>query len=152
VPTDNWNVFFAAGFQDAEYKDLPTGCTVPNEDFAAFDVNCNVADPKRSPDLTYTLGATASFPIASLGATLQPTALMRYIGENVVGTLQSGINDPEVIVNAGVALIDDDGRWRLTAECNNCSDEEYVTSFLITEYWTPPMTWSLRFRWNYGSR
>lgn len=152
VPTDNWDVFFAAGFQDAEYKDLPTGCTAPNVDFAAFDINCNVADPKRSPDVTFTLGTTVSIPLPSMNATLQPTALMRYIGENVVGTRQLGENDPEVIVNAGVALIDDAGRWRLTAECNNCSDEEYVTSFLLTEYWTPPMTWSLRFRWNYGGR
>ena len=152
LPTDNWDIFFAAGFQDAEYKDLPTGCVAPNVDFAAFDTNCNVADPKRSPDLTWTLGTTVSIPMPGLGATLQPNALIRYIGENVVGTRQLGENDPEVIVNAGVALIDDDGRWRLTAECNNCSDEEYVTSFLLTNYFTPPMTWQLRFRWNYGGR
>ncbi|MEL6948964.1 MAG: TonB-dependent receptor [Pseudomonadota bacterium] len=152
VPSANWDVFFAAGFQNVEYTDLPSGCVTPNTDFAAFDINCNVADPKRSPDLTYTLGTTVSIPLASMGATLQPTALMRYIGDNVVGTRQLGENDAEVIVNAGVALIDDDGQWRLTAECNNCSDEEYTTSFLFTPYWTPPMTWSLRFRWNYGGR
>ena len=152
LPTDNWDIFFAGGLQDAKYTDLPDGCTTPNEDFAAFDVNCNVADPKRSPDVTLTVGTTVRFPVAAWGASLEPTALVRYIGDNVVGTLQQGENSPEAIVNAGVALVDDDGRWRLTAECNNCSDEEYITSFLLTPYWTAPMTWSLRFRWNYGGR
>ncbi|MEL7298610.1 MAG: TonB-dependent receptor, partial [Pseudomonadota bacterium] len=149
VPTDDWDIFIAAGFQDAEYTDLPDGCVTPNNDFAAFDVNCAVADPKRSPDTTVTIGTTYNFDLPSLGASLQPTATMRYIGENVVGTRQLGENDAEVIVNAGIALVDDDGVWSVTAECNNCSDEEYTTSFLFTPYFTEPMTWQLRYRYNF---
>lgn len=149
VPTDFWDIFLAAGFQDAEYTDLPTGCVVPNTSIAAFDINCAVADPKRSPNATVTLGTTVEIPVSAWGASLQPTVNVRYIGENVTGTSQQGINDAEVIVNAGVALVDDDGIWSLTAECNNCSDEEYITSFLFVPYFTEPMTWQLRFRYNF---
>ncbi|MFK8052859.1 MAG: TonB-dependent receptor [Woeseiaceae bacterium] len=149
VPTDWWDIFLFAGFQDAKYTDLPAGCVTPNTSIAAFDVNCNVADPKRSPDTTVTLGTTLDFPMPAFGASLQPTASIRYIGENVTGTVQQGLNDPEVIVNAGVSLVDDDGIWSLTAECNNCSDEEYTTSFLFVPYFTEPMNWQVRFRYNF---
>ena len=61
IPTENVQVFFAMGFQDAEYVDLPTGCVVPNTSFAAFDENCVKAWPKRTPDETYTLGRDGSW-------------------------------------------------------------------------------------------
>jgi len=155
VPTDWLNLFVSLGLQDAEYVDISdqiAACTVPNTDFAALDGECNVADPKRSPDWTLTLGAFLNFPVEALGASLQPNLSSRFIGPNVVGTRQLGENDTEVIVNAGVSLVDDEGVWSVTAECNNCSDEEYVTSNLFLNYWTPPMTWQVRGRWNFGAR
>ncbi|MEO0997735.1 MAG: TonB-dependent receptor [Pseudomonadota bacterium] len=152
VPTDYWDIFVAIGLQDAEYKDLPAGCVAPNTDFSAFDINCNVADPKRSPDQTYTLGTTLILPIAALGASLQPTTTIRWIGENVVGTRQLGVNDSEAIVNAAIALVDDDNVWSATLECQNCSDEEYITSFLFEPYFSEPMTWRLRLKYNFGAR
>ena len=155
VPTDWLNVFVSLGLQDAEYVDIQDQidtCTVPNTEIAALDGNCDVADPKRSPDWTLTVGTFLNFPIAGLGASLQPNISARFIGPNVVGTRQLGENDTEVITNAGVALVDDEGVWSITAECNNCSDEEYITSFLFTNYWTPPMTWQVRGRWNFGAR
>ena len=124
----------------------------PTRALAAFDINCNVADPKRSPDSTFTLGTTYTIPLAGIGASLRPTATVRYIGENVVGTSQQGENDPEAIINAGLQLIDDDNRWIAALECKNCTDEEYTTSFLFLPYWTEPMTWQARFRYNFGSR
>ena len=152
VPTDNWDIFFAAGLQDAEYQDLPGGCVAPNFSLAAFDRSCGVADPKRSPDSTFTLGTTYSIPLPGMGASLRPTATIRWIGENVVGTSQQGENDAEAIVNAGLQLIDDDNRWVAALECKNCSDEEYTTSFLFVPYFTEPMTWQARFRYNFGAR
>ena len=151
LPTDNWQIFLALGFQDAEYVDLPTGCVAPNTDFAAFDIDCNVADPKRSPDTTWTLSSTYDIPLPSLGATLRPTVSGRYIGRNVVGTRQLGINGSEFLVNANIALIDDEDRWTATVECQNCSDEEYFLSFLFGEYFTEPMAWMARFRYNFGN-
>ncbi|WP_405228783.1 TonB-dependent receptor [Lentisalinibacter sediminis] len=158
VPTDWLNLFVSLGLQDAEYVDIQDQiaecqATPPDErEFAALDFDCNVADPKRSPDWTLTVGAFLDFPIPAFGASLQPNVSTRFIGPNVVGTSQRGENDTEVITNAGISLVDDEGVWSVTAECNNCSDEEYITSFLFTPYWTPPMTWQVRGRWNFGTR
>ncbi len=150
LPTDNWEIFLAIGLQDAEYIDLPAGCMTPNTSFAAFDIDCNVADPKRSPDTTWTLSTSYSIPIPGMGATLRPTASARVIGDNVVGTRQSGINGTEAIFNAALALIDDDDVWSATVECKNCTEAEYITSFLFEPYWSAPMTWQARFRYNFG--
>ena len=150
LPTDNWEIFFSLGIQDAEYIDLPTGCTAPNTGFAAFDIDCNVAEPKRSPDTTWTLSSSYSWPISPWSATLRPTVTGRYIGSNVVGTRALGVNGSEFIVNAALALTDDDGRWSATLECRNCADQEYTTSFLFLPYWSLPMTWQARVRFNFG--
>ena len=53
LPTENVQVFFAMGLQDAKYVDLPGGCAVPNTSFAAFDENCVKAWPKRTPRNIY---------------------------------------------------------------------------------------------------
>jgi len=151
LPTDNWEVFLAAGFQDAEYVDLPDICVVPNTELAAYDIDCNVADPKRSPDVTWTLSTTYEIALPALGAILRPTVSGRYIGQNVVGSLGLGANGSEFITNANIALIDDEGRWDALIECKNCTDEEYILSFLFEPYWTMPMTWMARFRYNFGN-
>ena len=104
LPTDDWEVFFAIGLQDAEYVDLPSGCIAPNTSFAAFDVDCNVADPKRSPDSTWTLSTTYNWAIPAWGATLRPTISGRYIGRNVVGTRQLGVNGSEFPYQRGDRL------------------------------------------------
>ncbi len=150
LPTDNWEIFLSLGLQDPKYVDLPEGCTVPNTDFAAFDANCNVADPKRSPEETATLSTSFEIPIGKL--TLRPTISARYIGKNVVGTRQLGENGSETLLNATVALMDNNGRWMATVECKNCSDERYVTSYLFGPYWTPPRTYQARLRYNFGAR
>jgi len=83
---------------------------------------------------------------------LRPTLTGRYIGSNVVGTRQSGVNGSEFIYNAALSLIDDNGVWSATVECKNCGDEEYITSFLFGSYWTPPGVWQARVRVNFGQR
>ncbi len=149
LPTENWSIFAALGLQDAEYVSLPEGCTVPNTSYAAYDVNCNVADPKRSPDETLTLGTTVEFDLASIGATLRPFGSMRYIGKNVVGTSNGGKQGSTTLWNAGIALIDNDGRWEVIAECRNCSNEVYFTSNLFIPYYTPPGAWNARVKFNF---
>jgi len=152
LPRDGWEIFLAVGLQDPKYVDLPPGCVAPNSSFAAYDVNCDRADPKRSPKETVTLGTTFSIPVAAIGATLRPSASIRHIGKNVTGTSQMGVNGSEVIANAGLSLVDDDNLWVATIECRNCFDQEYVTSHLFVDYWTPPMTWQARVRFNFGNR
>ena len=148
LPTENIQVFFAMGFQDAKYVDLPAGCTVPNTSFAAFDVNCEKAWPKRTPDETYTLGITGEMEVGN-GMTLKPYATYRLMGESVTATRQLGYNESgEEILNAGLALDSNQG-WILRLECNNCTDNTYTTSQLFVPYYNAPRTLEASVRWNF---
>ena len=149
LPTDYWEIYATLGLQNAKYVDLPGGCVAPNTSIAAYDRDCNVADPKRSPDETLTVGTSLDFNLPALGAILRPFGSVRYIGENVVGTSQQGENDSVTLFNVGISLVDDQGKWQATLECTNCSDEEYLTSFLFQPYYTPPSRWQARVRWNF---
>lgn len=50
--------------------------------------------------------------------------------------------------NGGVSLRDNDGRWSLTADCTNCSNESYVVSYLVCPYLPEPRRWSVRLRYD----
>ncbi len=148
LPTDNWQIFAAIGLQDPKYVDLPGGCVAPNADLAAYTADCGVADPKRSPEETYTLGT--SVDIAMGAFTVTPTAMMRYIGENVTGSRGTGVNDAVTLVNAGVKISGADDSWQLNLECKNCTDKEYVTSQLFVEYYNAPRTYMATLKYRFG--
>ena len=152
LATDNWELFFGLGLQDAEYVDLPEGCEVPNFSFAAYDEDCNAATPKRAPKTTATLASTWTIPLGGGGMNLQPTISFRYIGSNVVGTRNLGANERTTLINAGLALNGANNRWSLVAECRNCTDEVYTLSELFVSYPTPPGIWQVRARFNFRNR
>jgi iron complex outermembrane receptor protein len=152
LATDNWELFFGLGLQDAEYVDLPEGCEVPNFSFAAYDEDCNAATPKRAPKTTATLASTWTIPLGGGGMNLQPTISFRYIGSNVVGTRNLGANERTTLINAGLALNGANNRWSVVAECRNCTDEVYTLSELFVSYPTPPGIWQVRARFNFGNR
>ena len=148
LPTDNWQIFAAIGLQDPKYVDLAGGCVTPNNDLAAYNTDCSVADPKRSPEETYTIGTAIDIPMGSF--TVTPTAMARYIGENVTGTLGTGVNDAVTLVNAGIKITDASDQWQLQLECKNCTDKEYVTSFLFVNYYNAPRTYMATLKYNFG--
>ena len=108
-----------------------------------------MADPKRSPEETFTLGTSLDLNLGSLGATLRPFGSLRYIGANVVGTSNGGKQGSTTLWNAGVALVDNEGRWEVIAECRNCGNEVYFTSNLFIPYYTPPGAWNARVKFNF---
>ena len=138
LPTDNWQIFAALGWQNAEYKDLPGGCVTPNADLAAYDADCNIAEPKRSPHQTYTIGTSVDFSLG--GVTVTPNIMLRYLGSQYPGTRNSGYNESVTLLNAGVKLSMADSRWELNLECKNCGDKTYTQSFLFTRYYNMPVT------------
>lgn len=148
VPTDNWQIFAAIGLQDPQYVDLAGGCVTPNNNLAAYNTDCTVADPKRSPEETYTIGTAIDISMGAL--TVTPTAMLRYIGENVTGTRGTGVNDAVTLVNAGIKIADSSDQWQLRLECKNCTDKEYVTSFLFVSYYNAPRTYMATLKYNFG--
>ena len=151
LPTENWQIFATLGLQDAKYVDLPSGCSVPNTSFAAYDVDCNAATPKRSPDETFTLGTFVDFTVGEL--VLTPSVMVRYIGENVTGTRNAGPNDSTTIYNLGlrVSMATND-LWELNLECKNCGDETFTQSNLFIPYYNLPETWMASVKFRFGNR
>ena len=148
LPTDNWQIFAALGWQNAEYKDLPGGCVTPNANLAAYDADCNIAEPKRSPHQTYTLGTSADFSLG--GVTVTPNIMLRYLGSQYPGTRNSGYNESVTLLNAGVKLSMADSRWELNLECKNCADKTYTQSFLFTRYYNLPVTYLATLKYRFG--
>jgi|TARA_A200000113_G_scaffold177879_1_gene163363 iron complex outermembrane receptor protein len=148
LPTDNWQIFAALGWQNAEYQDLPGGCVTPNADLAAYDADCNIAEPKRSPHQTYTLGTSVDFSLG--GVTVTPNIMFRYLGSQYPGTRNSGYNESVTLLNAGVKLSMADSRWELNLECKNCGDKTYTQSFLFTRYYNLPVTYLATLKYRFG--
>ena len=148
LPTDNWQIFAALGWQNAEYQSLPGGCVTPNDSLAAYDANCNIAEPKRSPHQTYTVGTSADFNIGSL--TLTPNVMVRYLGAQYPATRNQGYDGSVTLINAGVKLSAADSRWELNLECKNCADKAYTQSFLFTSYLNLPMTYLATLKYRFG--
>jgi iron complex outermembrane recepter protein len=76
--------------------------------------------------------------------------MLRYIGENVTGTRGTGVNDAVTLVNAGIKIADSSDQWQLRLECKNCTDKEYVTSFLFVSYYNAPRTYMATLKYNFG--
>ena len=148
LPTDNWQIFAALGWQNAEYQNLPGGCATPNANLAAYDANCNIAEPKRSPHQTYTIGTSADFSFG--GVTVTPNVMLRYLGAQYPGTRNLGYNESVTLLNAGVKLSMADSRWELNLECKNCADKTYTQSFLFTRYYNLPVTYLATLKYRFG--
>ena len=148
LPTDNWQIFAALGWQNAEYQQLPGGCVTPNASLAAYDANCNIAEPKRSPHQTYTLGTSADFTVGAL--TLTPNVMVRYLGAQYPATRNQGYDGSVTLINAGVKLSTADSQWELNLECKNCGDKVYTQSFLFTSYYNLPMTYQATLKYRFG--
>ena len=148
LPTDNWQIFAALGWQNAEYQQLPGGCVTPNDSLAAYDANCNIAEPKRSPHQTYTVGTSADFTVGAL--TLTPNVMVRYLGAQYPATRNQGYDGSVTLINAGVKLSTADSQWELNLECKNCGDKVYTQSFLFTSYYNLPMTYQATLKYRFG--
>lgn len=148
LPTDNWQIFAALGWQNAEYKGLPGGCVTPNANLAAYDADCNIAEPKRSPHQTYTIGTSVDFSLG--GVTVTPNIMLRYLGSQYPGTRNLGYNESVTLLNAGVKLSMADSRWELNLECKNCGDKTYTQSFLFTRYYNMPVTYLATLKYRFG--
>jgi iron complex outermembrane receptor protein len=148
APTDNWNFFWSAGTQKAKYVDVDPSVIAQAANCRSLIAQgrpttniCNVsivtptgdiAEPVRAPRFTSTLGINANFP---LGASLRlaPSVNWAHSGESWAATANTPIGRQQAhdTFNAGVTLRTNETRWSLTADCTNCTNKEYVVSFLV---------------------
>ena len=161
-PNTELTLYASLGIQDAEYKNIADLGLQRQADCLASPTNagggqgivapdCSIAEPTRTPEYSLSIGGAYDFSIAN-GWNLTPSANVRFVGETFVGTAneQASFEDGYTLVNAGLALSDDDDKWRASLECKNCFDETFTTNFLAgTVYSNNPITWQATLRRNF---
>jgi len=161
-PTEELSLFASFGYQDAEYTNLPEAGLQQMADCIASPTNagggvgiiapdCSVALPVRSPDFSLSFGGSYDFAMGN-GWTVTPNANVRIVGETFVGTANEDVSfeNGYTLVNAGLAISDDNDKWRAVIECKNCFDEAYITNTLAgTVYSNDPIRWQVGLRRNF---
>ena len=118
--TDGLDVYASLGLLDNEYKSLGEN--------VVFDINNEI---KRTPEVSGQIGFNYYMPINNDDRIIV-SADYSYQDEYFNGptnTLQE-LSQSTDIVHASIAYEGSDGRWRVTASCQNCTDEEYFHSTL----------------------
>jgi iron complex outermembrane recepter protein len=159
--TRAFSVYLAAGFQDAKYQNvapaiiaqqaackasIAAGATArPQCQQGIVDRDGNIADPVRVPKQSINLGGTYSFGLPA-GMKLMTSAHAAYASRTSVGTAANAFAEDHTIMAASIALVGDKDRWRVTADCSNCTDKVYIQSFLANVlYYNEPRRYSLKF-------
>ena len=155
-PVDGLNLYWAAGYQKASFKNVnditraqQAAClagTVTSCNLSIVTPDGQIAEPTRAPKFSSTLGFSYKADLGN-GLTLTPSANWRYLSKTWVSTSNDprGLQKAHSIVNAGLSLKTDSG-WSVGVECNNCFRDVYMTSFLIYPYLNDPGRWSIKVR------
>ncbi len=160
VPVQGLNLYTSLGLQDGEQKpgapiqqqvaDCLAG--VPGTvGLGIVDGNCEIADPTRTPDVTFNIGANYRMQISD-GVSMQPSVNYRYVDSQNISTNGIGfaLADSYTNLNAAVAFSLFDDRLSLIAECNNCTNEVIQTAILAgTVYYNEPRRFNFRAKYDF---
>lgn len=152
-------MYATAGFQDAEQipgeairqqqSDCRAGLAGGGQGIVT--PSCDIADPTRSPDTTYTIGANLTAQLPSFNGYLSGNINVRSTDDLNVGTsgLPNGLVDATTEMNAGITLgVGENLRFAL--ECQNCTNELVQHSVLAgTFYFNEPRRVTFRARYSF---
>ncbi|MFZ5609306.1 MAG: TonB-dependent receptor [Pseudomonadota bacterium] len=129
-------VFATLGLQNLDYRNIRPDLVGLSGDL----------QPVRTPKRTATMGGAYSWPIPALAGAIILSANGSYTSAHFVATnnAPAGLAKGRFIVQAAVAYESSDGRWRLAAECVNCTNRNYLEAFLIIPYTSEPARWRIR--------
>ena len=169
LPVDNLTLNLSVGLQKAKYVDISAnvkaqqarckaGITVPGLpgcDANFIDRLGDVATPLRAPEAT--ISASASYDWKLELGVISPTIGVNYTDDYAIGTNGSpnqtngSYVKAETLLNAGItfrpAAIPN---LAITAECKNCTDEDYAVSFIPPfQFLDRPGSWMVRARYNF---
>ena len=159
APSEMFNMYATAGFQDAEQipgeairqqqSDCRAGLAGGGQGIVT--PSCDIADPTRSPDTTYTIGANLTAQLPSFNGYLSGNINVRSTDDLNVGTsgLPNGLVDATTEMNAGITLgVGENLRFAL--ECQNCTNELVQHSVLAgTFYFNEPRRVTFRARYSF---
>jgi iron complex outermembrane recepter protein len=136
----------------------------------------SIAEPVRTPDWTFSFGASYKAELGGSGWSITPSVNASYASESEVGTsnvtIRSGsvtgangtfpanLNSGDFIagsyskahwlVNASLTLKAPDDQLSFAVECSNCLNESFVQNALSNySYLNRPMEWMIRAKYNF---
>ena len=158
VPVDDLNIYWSFGKQYGRYQNLNasvvaqqarcrTGPAANNCNAGIVTPQGNIAEPVRMPGFSSTLGANYTFRFNDRQS-LTPSAAWAFTDGSWVSTSNDprGYQNRHSTFNFGLQLRDTDLGITASADCTNCFDKTYKTSFLIYPYLSEPARWMLRLR------
>jgi iron complex outermembrane recepter protein len=154
-----FSLYAALGLQNAKYTNIADSILVQQKEcrdsIAAnatarprclngiVDATGEIAPPVRTPKqslnagTTYTLGLGAYKVVTSINAA--------YVSRTSVGTAANAYAEAHTLLNSAVALSDTTDVWRVTLDCSNCTNKNYIASFLAgLNYLNDPRRFSVR--------
>ena len=121
LPTDNWQIFAALGWQNAEYQSYRGVCRHLMLLWRLMTRTVISLSPSEAHIKLTPLGRQPISVLASL--TLTPNVMVRYLGAQYPATRNQGYRWSVTLINAGVKLSAADSQWELNLECKNCGDK-----------------------------
>jgi iron complex outermembrane receptor protein len=139
--------------------------------------NGTISTPVRTPRWSLALGGSYKAEIGDSGWSVVPAVNATFHSKQQVAIANLSIYDQAVtgtngtfpanpfgngdfitgsqsasawLVNASIALNTPNDRWKLSLECANCFNKEFIqTSLSNYSYLNAPMTWTVRARYNF---
>lgn len=159
APVRGMNIYWTAGLQHARFKNLDPSVLVQAASCRSGVASaCNqgivtadgrIAKPSRVAPFNSTVGANYTIEMGDYALT--PSVSWAYTD----GSWPSAQNDvrgyqkAHSLFNGGVSLKNRVMGWTLSADCTNCFNKRFVSSFLIFPYLNEPGRWTLRARYDF---
>ena len=162
-PIEQLSLSAQIGLMDAKYQSPSADVVVQQgacrEDPGALNPACgagivdlagNLAEPSQSPNMTLSTSATYDWNFSTF--TLSPTASVQWIDRQNVSTagIPDGAEPSRTILDLGLVLAPNNQPWTISAECKNCTMEDWGTTYLFGyKYYNTPGTWAVRVHYSF---
>ena len=110
----------------------------------------HLADPSFVPPLT--ASGSATYDLVFQKFTLTPSAGVQWTAREQVGTagLVQSIDKSRTLLDLGLIFQPYDQPWSITAECKNCTMEDYGITYLFGyKYYNEPGRWDVKFNYKF---
>ncbi len=140
-PLEGLDFYSSVGVMDAEYSDIT-------------DIGNRITDdstPQRTPTLTAAIGGTYTHFMPDMRGNVVLGLEGIYQGDNfkTSTTPPESFQEAYWTMSARVGWQSEVGRWGIFAECKNCTDKKYLTSYFLRPYYGNPQRFNLSVKFNY---
>ena len=127
LANDNWSFFFSGAYQNTEFQDNQLLSTAANAFGFAFDLQ-EGNESANSPDLSFSVGANALYPINSNGLMATAHIGYSYIGERFSTTTNFPSSELGSLGMLSLRLGIESEKWTVTAFVSNAFDDIEFTA------------------------